>query len=416
MFKNYICGVDIGSSKVAAAVAEIKNKRIVRIFFELVPLYCVKKGVITDSIELVGALSRVIKNLKAKSGLPVKHIYTNFSGENLVARHSRAVIPLAERGNKVITLSDMQRVNEHARILGSNLDEEIIHAIPISYAIDAKNNIVNPVGLYSHRLEADVYLLASKVAHLQSLSRIANQAGCEIKNAFFSGAACAKALFAAKTSGTDIVCDIGGDMTELMLYKDGLLRQVLILPVGAANLTYALQKSLNIPFDLAEEIKITHGRVGEADQISEDKEVLIKKNTAYKPIKQKLIVEIMSSEAQALFGHIKEGIAKPGFCDEGRNFIAAGRSILLEGFLESMENSLGSAIKVGRVNNPDIRPQIDREESASGHKYLSFLTSLGIIAEAFSLQYQLRHAAPKPARNIVFRTINRVKEVYQEYF
>ncbi|MCX5710159.1 MAG: hypothetical protein NT088_05500, partial [Candidatus Omnitrophica bacterium] len=107
---NYICALDIGSSKISACLVEIKGKRLNNIFFETAPSKGVKAGVIVDSIELVGAVSRLMKALKAKSGINVKHVYTNISGQDIVTKRSRAIIPLAERGNKVITQTDIDHV------------------------------------------------------------------------------------------------------------------------------------------------------------------------------------------------------------------------------------------------------------------------------------------------------------------
>ena len=127
MLNNYICALDIGSSKIAAAVAEIKRKRISNIFFDSIPSKGVKCGIIVDSIDLVSSISKLMKNLKVKSGIKIKFLYANISGQDIVTKHSQAIVPLAERGNKVITRQDLQRVNEQARILGSGLEEEIIH-------------------------------------------------------------------------------------------------------------------------------------------------------------------------------------------------------------------------------------------------------------------------------------------------
>jgi cell division ATPase FtsA len=48
MASNYICALDIGSSKVAAVVAEIKRKRITNMFFETILSKGIKRGVIVD--------------------------------------------------------------------------------------------------------------------------------------------------------------------------------------------------------------------------------------------------------------------------------------------------------------------------------------------------------------------------------
>lgn len=417
MLSNYICALDIGSSKVAAVVSEIRRKRLVNIFFDSAPVKAVKKGVIVDSIDLVGAIERVLKKLKTKSGINIKFIYTDFSGDNLVTKHSRATIPLAERGNKVITVSDIQRVNEHARILGSNLEEEIIHAIPVNYAIDAKNNILNPVGLYSHRLEIDLYLVSCRVSYLQSLNRAINQAGFELKDMFFSGLATASAVFAEWfQAGTNILCDIGDDITEISVYNAGALRDIKVLLLGGYDLTAQIEQDLKIPFLLAEEVKISHAYAGDYNQISLDKEILIKKNNTYKPIKQKQIIEAVSAKTNFICRRIKEAIKE--FLPDGRidNFIVTGRTVLLEGFLEALEDSLGLPVKLGRINNKDILYLANKESALSGQKYLAYLTALGIICQAFSDQYHRSRHTPKLARNLLARTVNKVKEVYQEYF
>jgi cell division ATPase FtsA len=76
-----------------------------------------------------------------KSGVKIRNIYTNIPAPNVIVKHSRAIIPLAERGNKVVTPSDVMRVNHQAKVLGANLEEEIIHRIPYSYSVDSKEGV-----------------------------------------------------------------------------------------------------------------------------------------------------------------------------------------------------------------------------------------------------------------------------------
>ncbi len=296
MLNNYICALDIGSSKIAVVLAVIKKKNIINIYFDSIASKGVKHQTIVDSISLIDSLGRLMKNLKAKSAINIKFVSVNISGQDLLTKHSRAIVPLAERGNKVITVSDLQRVNEQARILGSSLEDEIIHLIPYSYSIDSKQNIANPVGLYSHRLEGDLYLICSKLSHIQSLSRAINQSGFEIKDVYFSGLATAKVVFDKESQeGLNLICDIGSDICEILVFRNGSLKDIEILPIGGDDLTMQLQDALKIPFELAEDIKRSYGIITEHEQISEDKEILVKKSDLYKPIKQKLVSEIITS-------------------------------------------------------------------------------------------------------------------------
>ncbi len=418
MLNNYICALDISSSKVSAAVALIQKGHINNIFFETQsPNKGIKKGTIVDSIELTGSIGRALKNLKAKSGINIKSIHANVSGLDITTKHSRAIIPLAERGNKVITQSDIQQVDEQARILGSSLEEEIIHRIPHNYAIDSNANILNPLGLYSHRLEVDLYLVCAKLSFVQGLGRAVSQAGYEVKSLYLSGLATSQVVFNKELKkGVTLLCDIGSDITELLLFRDGILKDVVILTIGGDDLTAQLEEKLKVSFELAEDVKVSWGSVGDYSQLSNNKEILLKQNNAYKPISQKLVSEILTPRSKIICQAIKDAVEKIVPCDQIDNFVTVGRGVLLEGFLETLENNLGISVKLGRITNPNIIPWVNKDNTISGQRYLAYITSLGIICQA------LYHPKPqivsvyRPTNNPVVNTINKVKEIYQEYF
>ena len=370
-----------------------------------------------DSIDLVGSVTKALKNLKNKSGIKIKFVNTNISGGDILTKHSRAIVPLAERGNKVITVSDMQRVNEEARIVGSSLDEEVIHMMPSGYSIDSKSNIINPLGLYSHKLEVDLYLICAKLSSVQSLSRAINQSGYEIKDLFFSGLATSRVVFdRSLKEGLNLFCDIGADTTELLVFRNGILKEIEILPIGGNDLTAQLQDALKIPFDLAEDIKRSYGLIVDAAQIEEDKEILVKKTNLYRPIRQRLVVEIITSKAKLICSQIKEAVEKKVSCYEVDNFIAVGRIALLEGFIEALENTLTIPVRLGRIIDPNILSLIKQEDELSGRKYMNYLTCLGMVSE--SMQDKVIPILPhhKLDNNPIKKAITRFKEAYQEYF
>ena len=414
---NYICAIDIGSNKISVGLARIKKHRIEDILFDCLPSAGVKEGVIVDATQLVVCLSKIIKSLRDKSGLKIKFIHTNFSGKDISTKHSHAIIPLAERGNKVITSTDTARANEQARILGSSLDDEIIHVIPSSYSIDSKNNVINPVGLYSHRLEVDLYLVCARLASLQSLSRVINQCGCEIRSLSFSGLATSKAVFGSKEKiGLSVFCDIGSDVTELLIFKDGLLQDIQVLPLGGNSMTAQLSEGLKINSELAEDIKRSYGIIGDADSIPENKEILVKKDEFYKPLKQREVAQMTTNSARLICSQIKEVVERKVALHEIDHFIMTGKTLLTDGFIEMMESVTGIPVSIGRISNPEIVPLAKENSDLSGQKYLTYLTCLGMICEDLESKTIGNLAIVKPAKNLFFKAINRFKEVYQEYF
>ncbi|MFA6216323.1 MAG: cell division protein FtsA [Candidatus Omnitrophota bacterium] len=417
MLTNYVCAVDIGNSKISAAVVVVKKKRVVDVFCDTVASQAVKNGAIVDSVALVSGVSSLLKNLKVKSGIAIKYIYVNLSGKEVITRHSRAILPLIERGNKVITNSDIQKVKEQAVILGSNLDEEIIHEIPYSYNIDSKSNCLNPLGLYSHKLEIDLYLICARLSALQSFTHAVNQAGYEIKDLFFSGLATSAAVFSPEDNhGMTVFCDVGSDITELLFFQDDALKIIEILPVGGNDFTLELARELKISFDFAEEIKITHGVIDERPETSQDKEILIKKDTVYNPIKLKMVTDCLTAKAKSFCQSLLGTIEKHMPCTGVDRVVVCGRAFQQEGLLEMLEKVLGVPTRLGRIVNPDLAAAIHKQGNLSGQKYLSYLAALGIICFTQRESKPLALPAIQPSRNPFLKTINKIKDIYQEYF
>jgi cell division protein FtsA len=414
---NYICALDIASSKIAACLARLKKGRISEIFFESCPSKGIRQGVICDPIELTNSIARLLKDLRGKAGLSVKYVYVSISGADITTRHSRAIIPLAERGNKVVTALDVEKVSEQARILGSNLEEEIIHSIPHSFSIDSKKEVFNPVGLYSHRLEVDLFLVCGRTSSLESLNRIVNQAGYEIKDMFFSGIATSNVLLGRELrEGVSVLCDIGQDTTELLIFNSGLLRDIRIISLGGDSLTQAIAEALRLPFALAEDLKKNYGLVGDSHIIPEDKEILLKQANTYKPVKHRVVVEVLSAKAQLLAEAVSESLKD--FISSHRidNFVVTGRTVLLEGFLEMLENNLGLPVKLGKLSDPQLAYLTNREGILSGQKYLAYATSLGLLAQALHKNRFPGTASFSRTGNPLLKFIRKTREIYQEYF
>lgn len=411
MFKNYVCVLDIGSTAISAGCAEIRRGSVQRLFLETAPSAGVHRGVIVDSVELLEKISVVLKKLKERSGIPIRTVCATFSGQDLVTRHSKAVIPLAERGNKVITLSDIEQVNEQARILGSTLEEEILHQLPYSYRVDSKTGLANPQGLYGHTLEVDLYLICAKLSSVQTLTHVIHQSGCDLKEVFFTGLAAAEAVLHDKArKNTALVCDIGGDVTELLLFSEGRLRDMRIVPAGGSDLTAALSSSLGLSLALAEEIKVSHGTVADPGLIDDTKEVLIKTDSGYSPLRQRQICEALVPPARKLCAAVKENIESMVRLADIDTCIVCGRCLLLDRYMEMLESSLGVPLEIGRLQDNDWLKE-------NGSSATAPMTQAAVIGRILKEIRSPSSSGEKPrVRNPFVKVVRKAREVYQEYF
>jgi hypothetical protein len=129
-----------------------------------------------------------------------------------------------------------------------------------------------------------------------------------------------------------------------------------------------------------------------------------------------LVVEIITQGAKLICEQIKEAVEKKVSLYEVNNFITVGRAVLLEGFIETLENALGIPVRLGRINNPQILSAIKEDSGLSGQKYFTYLTSLGILCNALEEKPLGILPLHQPAKNLLLKAVNKFKEVYQEYF
>lgn len=405
--KSGVClyALDISTSKIAA-VASVLNRKgeIVDTCCESLKSKGIKNGVIQELGLVSECISKVLDSLKASTGKKIKSLYVAMQGENIKCVHSSGIIPISERANKIITSADIAKANHQAYSLGLSLEEAVLHQIPQGYVIDNQNRVLDPSGLYGHKLEADLLLVSALCRDAQNLVSAVDRAGYRVKAIILSGLATALAALSKeeRIRGCCLL-DIGFDSIQLLFFKNGVLRAFELFKYGANRITEALAEQLNLPYELAEEIKISYGNTSMCP-ISPEAEVLIKRDTTYRPIKRMLICSIIEKQLQEMFLPIKERLLahnKNLDCQEG--IIVSGRAALMEGFLEWLENNFGMPVHLAKIKNAPVSD-------------LSYATAIGLIKYAISQRPQIHPLKLSSYGNAFQKVVSKSKEIYQEYF
>ncbi len=94
---------------------------------------------------------------------------------------------------------------------------------------------------------------------------IFHDTGITPKSFEFQSHAMARALFSKKDRGAYMGVDIGKDITNVFIVRDGIVNFSAILDIGGDTLTHAIERKLGIPFVEAETLKARHGLVGGAE-------------------------------------------------------------------------------------------------------------------------------------------------------
>ncbi len=147
---NIVVGLDIGTTKVCAIVAEVTDEGIEIIGIGSHPSKGLRKGVVVNIESTVESTKKAVEEAELMAGCDINVVYAGISGGHIRAFNSHGVIAVKEGE---VSKSDMERAIEAAQAVAIPTDREVIHVIPQEYIIDDQEGIQEPLGMNGIRLE-----------------------------------------------------------------------------------------------------------------------------------------------------------------------------------------------------------------------------------------------------------------------
>ncbi|MEK6567277.1 MAG: cell division protein FtsA [Candidatus Omnitrophota bacterium] len=399
------CGLDIQSDKIFAVCGLFDNKdeKFIDISCQSGPARGIKNGKISELGLLAESVSRVLNSFGANASGRIKSLYVSTYSSSLKASQSVGTIPVSERSSKIITSGDISKANHQAYCLGLNIEERVLHQVIQGYVIDKQNRVLNPLGLYGHTLEADTLLITALVQDTDSLISAVERSGFKVKSLVLAGYAAGLVLPDSLRMKGCCLFEIGFDSTQMLIFKEGIIRGFEAFPFGSNDVTEAIAKELKVPLDTALALKLSHGNII-PNSVNPDTEVLLKKEQSYRPLKRQVLCEIIERKWREFFGLAKErlvgyqqGLGLP----EG--IVVSGRDVLLEGLLESFEANLGMPSRLAKMENPSLDDP-------------SYFVSAGLLKYALLQRPPFNILKLSSYGNIFQKITNKSRELYQEYF
>ncbi|MFH1847597.1 MAG: cell division protein FtsA [Candidatus Omnitrophota bacterium] len=257
--RDIIAGLDIGKSKVTLAAARIKNGDIGLIGSRAVQNSGVKDGAVVDLDALTEAILEAREKLEEKNGIKLSSVYVNISGINVKADSVRSQITLSARGSE-ITEKDVEKLLGTARTVAVPLDRDLIHIFVQDYIVDGQAGVKNPLGLYATKLECNTFAITARHSSVQNITRSVNFAGLEVAALALTSLANSYAVLSEEERQLGVaLLDIGSDLTEVSIFRDGKIRFLDIIQYGGEYVTNAIAQNIKVPFEYAEALKIKHG-------------------------------------------------------------------------------------------------------------------------------------------------------------
>jgi len=410
MRSNLIAGLDVGTTKTCAVIAELVTEGRRRPELKILGVgqsrtTGVRREVVTHIEETTDTIRKAVKEAELMAGVSVDRLWTGISGDHVEAQSSLGVVAVAE---DEVSRKDLQRVHEVARAVAIPPDRESLHAIPQEYLVDHQGGIKDPLGMSGVRLEAEVYLVTCSSAAATNLRKAVARAGYRVHALVLAPLATARAVLTEdeKEVGVAMV-DIGATNTELAVYFEGKIRHIGILPLGGDTVTNDLVRGLSVPFGEAQRAKEQHA-VAFAQMVDPQDTVELPGPAPgqKRHVARELIAHIVEQRLDELFGLVQEDLERQDLLDRlGAGVVMTGGTAALQGIVEMASQVFAAPIRIGV-------PEEGLSGLADSVRRPRFSTVTGICLHGADRFHETGEGASTLTSGVISRAVAYVREFF----
>ena len=300
--REFITGLDIGTSSVKVAVAQPRGGRLALVHVEKDQSAGIRKGAIVDIPETSHIVSRVLADVKKVSRAAARNIYLSIGTPQVKMQVSRGIVAVSHADGEIYQ-DDIDRAVRASQAVNLPQNRMIIHTLTREYIVDGVGEIAEPLGLSGNRLEVQSVIVDAFSPHVKALIHAVELAGGEVSGLIMSPLVSARAALSKRQRdlGTAII-DIGYGTTGVAVYEENKLVGAAKFPVGTANIANDLGVGLKIPVDAAEEIKLKCGHALAKEVNLKDQVELAKYAPEAKGfVSRRFVAEIIESRLGEIF-------------------------------------------------------------------------------------------------------------------
>ena len=352
--KDYIIGIDIGSSNVVMA-AGVRNSagEISVLGVEVQQVEgCVKNGDIVNYIELGNAIAKAKTALEQDLGLRLNSSYVAVSGKSVYCVRYEDYVEINNQTG-CVTENELRELHSRIEMVVSGGGDEIIERTPLRYCIDDRQEVKNPLGTYGRKLSATYLFVLVSRQQIDMVNRALYRADIKACGLCVSPTLLPSLLLSeAEREEGAVIVDIGGDLTDISVVYNQKLWYFSSLPIGASSINNDMRDFLRIPAKDIDQLKRRYGSAI-ADGVPENVAVPVKTaSQAKKQILQRNIAEIIEERLKDIAGFVARELKAAKFVNRiSCGVVLTGGSAYLANIEELFARELKMDVKLGRVLN-----------------------------------------------------------------
>ncbi len=263
MSEKFIAGIDIGTYQVKVVIVSYSRhkkglahmpKIIGTGFAESRGL---RNGYIINNADVTRSVKSAVLQAEKAAGVEVKKAYVSIGSVGLDEVSSTGEI-VTSRADSEITQSDIDRAMEDSeeRIIDTIPNRKILHAIPLTFAVDGEPVLGRPHGLRGTKLTLSSLFITAFEQHIDDIIASIESIGIVVEDVMASPLAASFVMLNKnqKKAGCVLV-NIGAETTSIAVFENSIPISVKIFPIGSNDITNDIALGLKIPLEDAEKIK-----------------------------------------------------------------------------------------------------------------------------------------------------------------
>lgn len=377
--------LDLGSTKVCCIIARLKpaaDGRLLRGRTHSIQVIGIghqkslgmKSGVVTDLDRAEQAIRLAVDSAERMAGLTVDSLLVNASAGRLKSESFLAAVDL---GGHEVETADIRRVLAAGARQALKAERQVVHALPVSFALDQERGVSDPRGMVGSTLGVNMHVLTGDAAPLRNLELSVNRAHLSVERMVATPYASGLAALVEDEIEMGAACiDMGGGTTTIAVFADGKFIYGDALPIGGHHVTMDLAKGLSTRLSDAERLKVMHGSALPTQ--ADDRAVVsvsplgTDEGEVPNHVPRAVMTRIIRARIEETLELLRDRLAKSG-CGHlvGKRVVLTGGASQLAGLPEAARRILGRSVRLGRPLGVAGLP-----ETAKGP---AFSTAVGLL-------------------------------------
>ena len=346
-YKDLVVGLDIGTSKVMAVVAEVLPGGELKIAgMGVAPSNGLKRGVVVNIDATVQSIQAALKEAEFMADCKITKVYTGITGSHIRGMNSSGMVAVKDRE---VTAPDVARVVETAKAINISTDQRLLLVEPQEFVIDGQD-VKEPIGMSGIRLEAKVHIVTGAQSAAENIIKCVRRCGLDVEQLMLNPLASSYSVLTAdeKELGVALV-DIGAGTTDVAIFTGGAIRHTAVIPIAGDLITSDIAMALRTPTKDAEDIKVESGY---AKQLLANPEMQVEVpglgDRGPRMLSRQALAGVIEPRVEEIFSLVLQVIRESGYEEVlSSGIVLTGGSAIMPGMVELGEDIFLKPVRRG---------------------------------------------------------------------